>query len=545
MSRDFSYMIEDLFRAFGPVIILLIYGAILFFGGRWLWRRIRGGHAVRGETLMPAGDPMRYALASAVLKGSLYRRRIIDAARNPFLASAPELGLDVPTLVSAARQMERAERRWQWIFFSLVYFVFLDPIVSGFLGIGVWSLLLMPVRAMDLDWETQRSIYRAIGWLNIAMFLSVFGLAIYKRWQARFRDVKPFRRAEYDAEAIRTKYGQAEGVEAGFDPKKSNTVVYGTSYPFVGLGVPIDAWQVAIDLTRPAEKTDTVDQIGPDDVYQSINSAVARLNLPGVETSDVAFVNGTESSDISNVQTDRFDSPSHEIDAQAIDRWRGDPNAPGRVYRWIRIPSSQGEVCQSYFVRCVQMGQTLFLEAVQTFLPPVDRTYREVDFIRKLGFFGIIQWSVMAVILSPLTIVSNLVGVFGQVREFVSNIFGGPVARERREIKLNPAYNYGAQETVRERIMAPDYAVYFQRADGNQFNKALDQQVLNAVSDLLDAAGIDATAFGKQATIIQESTVNITSKEGGKVIIGGNASVGGVMSRITGRGGTRTPAKSN
>lgn len=83
--------------------------AIFIFGPR-LWRLLTKRGNAR-ERLMPAGDPMRYALASAVLKGSIFRRRIIEMASNPFLAAAPELGLNVPVLVNACKNIELADRR--------------------------------------------------------------------------------------------------------------------------------------------------------------------------------------------------------------------------------------------------------------------------------------------------------------------------------------------------------------------------------------------------------------------------------------------------
>ncbi|GEM_PF-2265849 len=483
--------------------------AIFIFGPR-LWRLLTKRGNAR-ERLMPAGDPMRYALASAVLKGSIFRRRIIEMASNPFLAAAPELGLNVPVLVNACKNIELADRRWQWTFFALLATAFVLP----WLVLEVFSF-----------WK----LSRFVGSLALLAQMAVVGLAIYRRWCARFQDVRPFRADHYDPEAIKNRFGAADGIEAGFDPKKSNVVVFGRTNPFVGFGLPTNSWTVAIDLTRPAAVGTPIQDVSVDDVYQAVSDQIRALDIPGLEISDISFVNGTESNRIPTIQVDRYDAPSHAVHSGILRAWRDDPNAAARVYLWVRVTTSIGEVTQNYLFRCIRRGQTLLLETYQSVIPPVDKSYREVDSIRRLGFFGLIVWGLTAVALSPLTILNALVGVAGQIQEFVSNLFGGPVAREKKEIRLNPMYNYGAQETVREFIMANNYLIHFQRADGSQMNQAIDMQVLNSTRDLLKAAGVDDSALGVQSASIIQSNVTIATG-GGAVSIGGNASVGSIAQR--------------
>jgi hypothetical protein len=506
---------SDLLLPLGLFLVLIV------FGPRMLRAFRRGVSGDSSETLMPSGDPMRYALASAVLKGSLFRRRIIDMAQNPFLSSAPELGLNSALLVNACKRMESADRRWQWAIVALfVLPVFIPTLLSSF---GFYSLA------------------QSLALLTVPSYLGLIGLAIFRRWQARFQDVRPFRANEYDPAVVRERFGEATGVEAGFDDHLSNVVVYGETDPFVGFGRRINAWQVAVDVGRAGISGPVSRRVSSEEVFDAVKAAVTSLGIRGLEMRDIAFVNGTESARIGDIQTDRFDSPSNRVADHVIRAWRNDPNASARVYTWIRVPTSNGEVVQNYFFRCTLRGSALLLEGYQSVLPPVAAQYREVDSIRRLGFWGLLLWGLTALAFVPLTILNGWVGVFGQVREFISNLFGGPVARERKEISLNPMYNYGARQTVRELIMADRYHLYFQQADGFQMNQAIDMQALNATSDLLKSAGIDVSSLGEQSLSILQSNVTIKTG-GGALSIGGSANIGGVGSaigRIVSRGGSQ------
>ncbi len=501
-------------HAMGFLQLLIV--VVLVFTLPTLLRRLRQWmQGSSREALVPSGDPMRYALASAVLKGTIFRRRVIEMAQNPFLASAPEQGLNLPLLVNACKAMETADRRWQWAMTALLILPLVLPTIAIALGLYDLSGLV--------------SLIVVFSWIGLLV------LSVHRRWRARFQDVRPFRSDEYDFESVRSEYGEATGVEAGFDPKTSNVVVFGETNPFVGFGTPLNSWQVAVDLTRPGANGSTPRPVETQEIYDAVLNAIRGLNLPNLEITQIAFVNGTEVSRLPEIQKDRMDPPAHQLPAATVNAWRDNPNAPARVYVWMRLPTSQGEVVQNYLFRCVRHGEALMLETFVSVVRPVARGYRDVDSIRRLGFFGIIEWGLTALALTPLTVLSALAGVLGQLREALSNLFGGPIARERKEIRLNPMYNYGARETVREMMMANAYNLYFQRADGGQMNQAIDLQVLNATVDLLRDAGVDVSALTQQTATIMQSNVTITTA-GGNVAIGGSANVGSVLGRVAGAG---------
>jgi hypothetical protein len=500
----------------GPDISTLITIAIYVILGALVWnwwrkRQASGG----GEPLMPSGDPMRYALASAVLKGPLFRKRILDLVRNPFRAAAPEQGLEMPTLIAAVRRIEAEDRQWQWLFVVLVFAAWLLPgLLGDLLGYGVTGLAFL------------------------ATVLAIVALALYRQWYVRFREVAPFRAENYDLQAVRDRFGQAVGIEAGFDPARSNIIVFGRTAPFVGFGVTVNTWQVGIDVTRQDSPFGAATTVQLDEVVWKVCESVAALRLPGMSIADVAFVNGTETRRVPEVQSDRYTAPSHTVPGRQIAAWRQQADAPARVYTWIRVPGSSGEVSFHYFLRVVMRGEALCVETVQTFVPPVAKTYRQVDSIRRLSFFGLIGWAATAIVMVPLTLLGAFVGAGQQVAEWVWGFFGGYVGKQRKEISLDPMYNYGAVDTVREIIADEKFHLYFQRADGSQMLQALDLQVLNAVVDLLKERGVDVSALKEQAIIVQQNSVNIQSG-GGAVKIGAGAAVGSVVSQAAKAVGVR------
>jgi hypothetical protein len=508
-SRGILDMLPDLFSLFSIAFYVLI-GVLVW---RWWQKRRRNGG---GEPLMPSGDPMRYALASAVLKGPLFRKRILDMVRNPFRASAPESGLEMPTLIAAVRRIENEDRQWQWLFVVLL--------------VAAW---LLPGLLVDLLDD-----FNIGGLAFMAIVIAILGLALYRQWYARFRQVVPFRAEHYSLQAVRDRFGQAEGVEAGFDPARSNVIVYGRTSPLVGFGVTINTWQVGIDVTRAESPFAPVAPVQLDEVVLKVCEAVAALRLPGMSLAEVAFINGTETGRTPEVQTDRFSAPAHAISGRQIVQWRQQTDAPARVYSWIRVPGSGGEVSFHYFFRVVMRGEALCVESVQTFIPPVAKAYREVDSIRRLSFFGMIGWGATALAMVPLTLIGAIAGAGQQIGEWVWGFFGGPVGKERKEINLNPMYNYGAMETVREAIADNKFHIYFQRADGSQVVQALDLQVLNAVTDLLKGRGIDVSALKEQAIVVQQNSVSIQSG-GGSVNIGAGAAVGSAVSQAAKAVGVR------
>lgn len=505
-----------------PVLTPILGLLVVFFAVRAVLKQLKKAQSGGGD-LMPRGEPMRYALASIVLEGTLFRRSIIDAANNPFKAAAPEQGLEYPLLVAAARRYEFEDRTWQWVFTGLVA--------------GAW--LIVPLLAAAIGNLIGYRAAGAVALLAPLAILAAFGLAFYRRWQIRFALVQPYLRENFSLEAARERVGGEATDVATFVPQQSNIVVYGQNVPFVGMGYPASSWQVGIDTNRPGTAAQPI-PVRADDVFDAVERAIADLNMPGLQHSLVGFANGTETALNPLLQPDKFSRPKQVLDLFQLASWRAKPDMPVRVYSWFHIPTSNGEIVYNYLFRATLRGDALGVEAVQLIVPPIAKRFRAVDAMPRLRFWGMVQWVITAIALTPLTVLGGLLGAAGQVREAIGNLFGGPEARERREIETDPIYNYGPAWSLRERISDTALRSYFHDADGAQVLKVINLQVINALLDLLKARGIDTSSLEQQAIVVQQTSVNV-STGGGAVSLGAGANLGGIASTaagiVTGRSG--------
>jgi hypothetical protein len=356
------------------------------------------------------------------------------------------------------------------------------------------------------------------------------GLAFFMQWRSRFLLVDRYRRDSYDVAREQDSFPDNPDDAAptfGTGANSANVVSYGVGDPFVGFGVRMNSWQVAVDATRPADPNGPAPRrFDLDEIYAFLSKSVNDLAIPNLQMEDLLFVNGSETPQIKDIQAGRLVRPKARLDAATMQKYLHGVDARARAYRCLRITDWNGELVFTYLFRCVQRGEALAVESVQLVLPPIAREFREIDHLRLLGFFGMVQWGIGALIATPFVIVAAFGSIGQQIREAVWALFGGFDGRERKEISRNRAYNYGARESIREAMAARDFHVFFQRVDAFQYMRAIDQQITNALIDQLRAAGVDVATLGAQ----QQTIVN------NGVIVGGAAQITGGVN-VAGAGG--------
>ena len=72
----------------------------------------------------------------------------------------------------------------------------------------------------------------------------------------------------------------------------------------------------------------------------------------------------------------------------------------------------------------------------------------------------------------------------------------------KREILLNPLFDFGAKESLRSRMTAPKYINYFQKMDSSRNLKVMEQQILDAIVDVLDEHGVDTSEIKERKSTI-------------------------------------------
>ena len=505
----------------GLVVPVLLYGAIGYGIYRW-WRSRRAGH---GDGLLAAGDATRYALASAVLEGTRFRRRVIDLSEDRYRALAPELGLDFPLLLAVCRRFEREDRIFNWIVLGL-------------------TVLSLPAVIVALNPEAAYNMFGEFAFgsgvvLCQMAFLAVVVLSILIALRD-LRRLQPFQRENWDHAAVRAEF-LGDASNEPWPAAGENVICYGKRHPFVGLGWLHGGWQVAVEMDRAASVPGTNGTVlnggarngaapaavNVSDLLRSVDASVRSLNINNLEFRFPLFVSGTEVGQVGKLLPDRLARPKRQADAETLGHYwfYADPRA--RSYRWYTVTDWNGELVFSYLLRFMQRGQSLAIETTQLVLGPVDERYRRVDTVRHKGILGWLRWGLWMIVRTPVTVLNSARGVLHQVAQ----LFGGTLGHwlRRREIARNPAHNYGALTSIRETMAArSSHLVYFQGVDIRQSFTAIDRRVLNALTDTLQAAGIDVTTLIGQAQTIINSSTSIVGNQGPVTMgnVGAGAAVG-------------------
>ncbi|HJU29970.1 MAG TPA: hypothetical protein VJ740_00880 [Hyphomicrobiaceae bacterium] len=471
-------------------VSIVVY-AVIGYAIYALWRRSRS--RLEPDELLPTGDATRYALASAVLNGAAFRRRVIRLARHRYRAKAPELGLDFPLLYAACRKFEREDRIYDWL-------------------VVVTALLALPYILFFVD---PRAIYMLFGpavvqygWIPVPVVLLILVVKAVRD----VNRVTPFLRDDYNAAEVRQRFLDGASEVQGPTPA-DNVVCYGRRQPFVGLGVQFAGWQVAVEMDRkangplaPLRNGHASAQVDVHQLLGAVDDSIRALNIPQLEMKFPLFVSGIDVAQIKPLLPEKFAAPRAQADGETLSAfwYHADPRA--RCYRWYLITDWNGELVFSYMLRIFRRGPSLAIETAQLILPPIDVKYRRIDTLEHSPIRAWIGAVFGAIARSPLGLLYAVMGALQHVLELLGIADRGERS-ERRRIARNPAYNYGAKEAIREIMAARDFHVYFQRVDARQHFTAIDRRILNTLTETLQNAGIDVSSLiGQAQTIINNST---------------------------------------
>lgn len=447
------------------------------------------------DFLSPRGDPTRHILASLVLRGSVFRNTIIRNLRNPYLAQAAEPALEMGLIHAAAKKIEAEARPFQWL-----------------LVVGLLVVWFAP-------------------FLKFWLFLAWVGFAVWLQHRDRIVLIKPFEAASYDPAKLRGLYGASLPAPTTGVP----VLVSGVFNPFIGLGLNLGGWNMALDVTRPAEGKSKTRALSAQDIETALTAAILSLNIPNLSIVDRLLVSGVETTSVPEVQPDRFVAPALEVSAGAAEPFHGTADERARVYRFATVMAFGGEVMISYAFRVLRRGSSLGVEVVHLAAAPLAPKFREIDYLRIMTPLTWIAWFGGAVIQTPLRLVSAVFAISLQLGELVDEILGGVSAREKREIIRNPAYNYGPRWSLRTHCASPNYSSWFQKADVQQYLRGLEEQVLNALRDCLEAHDVDVRAFSSQSMTVHNNNVQISSARDVNlqgVAIGQGAKASSVLGRL-------------
>jgi hypothetical protein len=172
-----------------------------------------------------------------------------------------------------------------------------------------------------------------------------------------------------------------------------------------------------------------------------------------------------------------------------------------RHYLCVQVIDWQGELVLSIFLRFTRVGGNLFTEASYFLLPPLREKYRKIDNLRPAPDMGaatrlLLQAAVSApflLVLSPFLVGGRLLS--GPLRWYRRRSI-------RRRIKTRPLFDYGAETSIRQQGMSPDYRRYFQKLDREMYSKIVEKRILDSIIEFLDEHNIDTSDLKDRQTSI-------------------------------------------
>lgn len=407
-----------------------------------------------------SSEPTRLALSSAILKGSRFRRQILASAGDIHRAVSPECSINMRLLHRVCSYMEDREFRYQ-----LVYTV------------------LLPV------------------------FPLVAPLHIFKGYVERFRIAKMFSRDVFDEDIVKEKFPEVGSDSiVNIADARQNVVIYKGFLPFAFAGINLGGWSIALDLNRAKYNISGVREapkkVTLSKLYERMEKKLLTLGIQGLSIRNYLFIPGHDVPKDSDFLPDKFGAPVQVVEEAIMDSHIEGNDSRVRYYKWIRIDEWGGDLTLSMFVRFSITGTNLFVELSQLVLTPPAQEYRDVDNDPSMDLLSKIFWGLGRMLSSPFAALASPFHLMSRISIRAFKSLGLLEKSLKREILLNPLFDFGAKESLRSRMTAPKYINYFQKMDSSRNLKVMEQQILDAIVDVLDEHGVDTSEIKERKSTI-------------------------------------------
>jgi hypothetical protein len=350
--------------------------------------------------------------------------------------------------------------------------------------------------------------------LVVIFFYPIAYLIVYSEfYRIRYNLVaKHFLKKSFNSKSIKFKSNPSveNRLQELANEQEGNIIIYGEFSPFVGSGEYINGWSFTININKGKKEGEKV--VIPlafdlNEIHTYINDSINKLNLDNLTLEDNLHINGQEIRDKNNFLPDPLKRPVTLVESQLIRDFMEKPTHTIRHYKSIRVTDWNGELILSIFLRFVKVGQNLFIEASYYLLTPLGKYYRQFDNLlpeptseqsRELVLESIFK-AISLWLLSPFAVFSRFNRYRVNQRQYYIN---------RRNIEANPAFNYGATDSLRERVSYPEYRRYFQKLDQDMYLKIIERQIIDNIKNFLESKKIDTSDFeDARSTILNYGVV--------------------------------------
>jgi hypothetical protein len=432
-------------------------------------------------------DATRY-FAAAAYRDRFFRQQVLEYFRHRwYRAAAPEFGID-------ERLVHRHCRR--------------ADLQEFIRNVAMLLVFVVAVAAPVFEWASggPQPVFRALSDIadNITigyLLASVFMLT-ERLYTEHFLIVKQFGQKRFTR----------RGGPILSDVESQNLVVYGGYMPFVGSGYRLGSWSFSVNLERTHQEFGKVARAQPFETRNLllyIRQRLDRVRDVNLRYREVLFADGRMIRE--NGASLMHDArPRRRIPTELLERLSDSPASGTRSYLCVHVGDWGGELIVSIYLRCKKHDSGLFMEASSYVLSPPKPSFFEIDEQdRELRPGAILRLASSVLAQTPFVIVYAACQIPARLLAPLADFV------ERRQIRKamerNPRFNYGAVTSVRELGMSPYYyRVYFQELDRERHVKTVEQCVIDAVVEFLDAHDVDTSDLQNRRSAVLNNGVIVS-----------------------------------
>jgi hypothetical protein len=346
-------------------------------------------------------------------------------------------------------------------------------------------------------------------WVLAASIVVLTLVHAQKTWSERRLAKEYFARKIYDPERVRR--GLLHDNELSEDieipEEDQNLIVYKDFLPFVGAGVPVDGVTFVVDTSKPRENAESPKTFRVNDLVSQVRDSVKESALVGLDFRGMYYVQGSDVRTWKELLPDEYGRPVQTVPAELLEKIPGNNGLNMREYQWATVADLGHELIVSYFLRCSLQGNILFVENDRYLLNSLDAKYRTVDRLTDpslIAFAVSVGRSVFGGIFSVMAAAAFFLG---HAKKVFDKLTGLEHIRFRQAIDRDPFYNYGAHNSLREKLAGRSYIHYFRKKDSQFFQQTLLKVIIDAIVCFLDDHDVDTSELKESRNTILNSGI--------------------------------------
>lgn len=292
--------------------------------------------------------------------------------------------------------------------------------------------------------------------------------------------------------------------------EETNVTYYGDYSPFVGAGIHLSGWSFVAETKL--KNSDEYIYLNNSELYKYIEDRIKELQINSLRVDNQLYVDGRKIRGDSRFLNNNLSRPRTDVQIDFLKDNESIDEDHIRFYKSVQVTAWEGDfVCSVFFrIRCTE--QNLYIEMQNYVLPPLKRSFEDID---KYGYginLGIVG---KAFIKSIIPSIFSLFKSPKNVYKFMKQILIVWLKKQKQTLttKSNHAFNYGATQSIREMVADNKFHNLLQESDAEMYQKQIEQRLFQSVLEYLDMFHIDTTVFkARQETIVNH----------GIMITGGN-----------------------